>query len=79
MLDIAALRPMNKTLTGVFLGIELFSNPRRVHPMIQSHLDSVAKGDLQIVIDRKYPLADASQAHAYIESRKSFGRVLLIP
>ena len=79
MLDIATLRPANKSLTGVFLGIELFMNAQRVHPMIQGHLESVAKGDLQIVIDRTYPLSNAAAAHAYIESRQSFGRVLLIP
>ena len=32
-----------------------------------------------MVIDRTYPLAEAAAAHAYIESRQSFGRVLLIP
>ncbi|MBW2697679.1 MAG: zinc-binding dehydrogenase, partial [Deltaproteobacteria bacterium] len=51
----------------------------RVRPMIQRHLDRVLAGDLQIVIDRTYPLAEAAEAHAYIESRQAFGRVLLIP
>jgi NADPH2:quinone reductase len=32
-----------------------------------------------VIIDRSYPLADAAAAHAYIESRQAFGRVLLIP
>jgi NADPH2:quinone reductase len=31
------------------------------------------------VIDRSFPLADAAQAHAYVESRQAFGRVLLVP
>ena len=73
------LRPANKTLTGVFLGAELFFSPGRVHPMIQGHLDAVAKGELAIVIDRTYPLSEAADAHAYIESRQAFGRVLLAP
>lgn len=77
--SIALLRPANRTLTGVFLGAELFFSPRRVHPMIQRHLESLAKGELEVVIDRTYPLSEAGAAHAWIESRKAFGRVLLVP
>jgi len=73
------LRPGNKTITGIFLGAELVLNHRRVHAMIQRHLDDAAKGSLQIVIDRTYRLAEAAAAHAFIESRQAFGRVVLIP
>ena len=31
------------------------------------------------MIDRTFPLADAAEAHRYIESRRAFGRVLLVP
>jgi NADPH2:quinone reductase len=75
----AGLRPANKTLTGVFLGAEMFFSPGRVHPMIQRHVEAVARGDLQVVVDRTYPLSEAAAAHAYIESRQAFGRVLLVP
>ena len=47
--------------------------------MIAKHLDEVASGELRVVIDRTFPLAEAGVAHAYIESRQAFGRVLLIP
>lgn len=77
--DTSLLRPANKSLTGVFLGAELFFSPGRVHPMIQGHVDALARGELTVVVDRTYPLAEAAAAHAYIESRKAFGRVLLIP
>ncbi len=78
-IDVAALRPGNKSLTGVFFGAELMIHTARVHPMVQRHLEAVAKGDLAIVIDRSYPLAEAAAAHAFIESRQAFGRVLLVP
>ena len=77
-LDVSNMRPNNQTLSGYFLGAELLLSPR-VHPMIAGHLDAVARGELRVIIDRTYPLADADEAHAYIESRQSFGRVLLIP
>ena len=31
------------------------------------------------MIDRVFPLAEAADAHRYIESRQAFGRVLLAP
>ncbi len=76
--DISTLRPNNQSLIGYFLGAELFLTPRP-HPMIARHLDEIAAGSLKVVIDRRFPLAEAAQAHAYIESRRAFGRVLLIP
>jgi NADPH2:quinone reductase len=73
------LRPANKRLTGVFLGAELFFNQARVHAMIAGHLADLAAGRLEVVVDRAFPLAEAGAAHAYIESRKAFGRVILEP
>ena len=77
--DVDALRPGNKSITGIFLGAELVLHHARVHGMIARHLADVASGALRVVIDREYPLADAAAAHAYVESRQAFGRVLLIP
>jgi NADPH2:quinone reductase len=77
-LDISTMRPNNQTLVGYFLGAELFMTPR-AHAMIAGILDDVASGDLRVVIDRRFPLELAGEAHAYIESRQAFGRVLLIP
>jgi len=78
-LDISTLRPNNQSLTGVFLGAELFLGGPRAHDLIAGHLEAIARGELTVVIDRSYPLAEAAAAHAYIESRRSFGRVLLVP
>jgi NADPH:quinone reductase len=77
-LDVSTLRPNNQSLTGYFLGAELFLSPRP-HAVIARHLTEIAEGALKVVIDRRFPLSDAEEAHAYIESRRSFGRVLLIP
>jgi NADPH2:quinone reductase len=77
--DVRALAPGNKSLTGVFLGAELARSAARVQPMIARHLDDVASGALRVAIDRRFPLAEAAAAHAYLESRAAFGRVLLVP
>jgi NADPH:quinone reductase len=76
-LDPGVLMERNLTLTGVFLGAELILGDG--HALVERLLDDVARGDLRVVIDRTFPLADAADAHAYIEARRAFGRVLLIP
>ena len=75
--DIGGLMGGNKTITGVFLGAEI--GGERAYNMIQERINEVAAGELRVVIDSEFPLSDAAGAHAHIESRKAFGRVLLIP
>ena len=69
----------NSTLRGVFLGGALMAEYPRVHAMITALFERVASGDLRVEVDRTFPLAEASAAHAYIESRKAFGRVVMTP
>ena len=77
--DLSQLAAGNRSLTGVFLGAELATQPARVRTMIARHLEAVEKGELRVVIDRRFPLAEAAAAHSYIEERRAFGRVLLLP
>jgi NADPH2:quinone reductase len=69
----------NASLTGVFFGLELVLAPVRVRKLLDDLLADIAKGDLRVVIDRRYPLSEAAAAHRYIESRAAFGRVVLVP
>ena len=78
-LDTGPLMMGNRSLTGVFLGAESMLQPQRVQAMVAGHLKDIAAGGLKVVVDRTFPLAEAASAHAYIESRASFGRVLLVP
>lgn len=75
--DASMLMMGNQTVTGVFFGAEIINE--RVRNMVARHLDDVASGALRVVVDRTFPLAEAAAAHAYIESRQAFGRVVLIP
>jgi NADPH2:quinone reductase len=77
-LDISTMRPNNQTLSGYFLGAELLFFPRP-HALIAGHLEAIARGELRVIIDRAYPLSEAAAAHAYLESRQAFGRVILTP
>lgn len=75
--DAWSLMEGNQTVTGVFFGAEITTD--RVQAMVTKHLEHVASGVLRVVIDRVYPLAEAADAHAYLESRHAFGRVVLVP
>jgi NADPH2:quinone reductase len=77
-LDISTLRLNNQSVIGYFLGAELLLSPR-LHVMIAGLLEDIAAGKLHVEIDRRFPLSEASEAHAFIENRSAFGRVLLIP
>lgn len=78
-IDPGLLSEMNRTLTGVFFGAEALMQPQRVQALVGRLLQQVALGELRAVIDRTFPLREAAAAHAYVESRRAFGRVLLIP
>ncbi len=78
-LDPSPLMPGNRSLTGVFFGAEVALAAARVRKMLDSLLADLAAGKLKAVIDRSFPLSEAAAAHAYIESRAAFGRVVLIP
>jgi NADPH2:quinone reductase len=77
--DLGVLSQMNRSFTGVFFGGALMFEPQRGRPLVERLIGDVADGSLKVVIDRTYPLAEAGAAHAYIESRQAFGRVVLVP
>jgi NADPH2:quinone reductase len=79
--SLAGLMGQNKTLISYYQGAELSSpgQRERARKNVQRLINDVAEGTLQVVVDRTYKLSQAADAHAYIESRKQFGRVVLIP
>ena len=77
-IDVSALMAGNQSIHGVFLGAELAAG-RRAHDNITRLLGLVAAGELEVVVDSTFPLEDAAAAHAHVESRRAFGRVVLVP
>jgi NADPH2:quinone reductase len=75
--DVASLMGKNASISGVFLGAEIMTD--RVHDTIQGLIEDAARGELQVRIDKTFPLSEAAAAHAYIESRAAVGRVILTP
>ena len=69
----------NGSIHGVFFGAEMAVNNERAHALVARLIARVAAGELRVVIDRQFALADAADAHRYIEGRQAFGRVVLVP
>lgn len=67
----------NNTLHGVLFATALQNEYPRAHALVGECLKRVASGELRVVIDRTFALADAAKAHAYIEGRNAFGRVVM--
>jgi NADPH2:quinone reductase len=78
-IEAMALWTQNNTLRGVYLGGAMMAEYPRLHAMIAGLLERVGRGELRVEIDRTFPLAEAAAAHAYIESRQAFGRVVMTP
>jgi NADPH2:quinone reductase len=69
----------NGSVTTVFFAMEQSRQPERTHQLIAGLIERIGAGELRAVTDRTFPLADAAEAHRYVETGKALGRVLLIP
>lgn len=76
-IDVRSLMGGNRALIGLGLGLEMGTS--RVRQMVGQYMQAIALGEFQVRIDRTFPLSQAAEAHAFIESRQAVGRVLLIP
>lgn len=68
-----------RSVLGYSLGTQLKERPEAVKSTVLKVLELIKRKDLNIFISEKYALCDAAKAHQWIDSRKSTGKVLLIP
>ncbi|KAJ9539750.1 hypothetical protein OSB04_026256 [Centaurea solstitialis] len=70
----------SKSLYYTFPQLEAYTNDQdELIAAAQELFSEVAKGVLRVRVNHKYPLSQAVQAHADLESRKTMGSVVLIP
>lgn len=67
----------NITLSGVSLRA-MFGSPAG-RWVIEDIMKQVRDGMLDVVIDKSFPLSDATRAHRYVEESSPLGSVVLIP
>ncbi|MFC7059446.1 quinone oxidoreductase family protein [Halovenus salina] len=69
----------NKTIQGYHLGRATQRQPTRVFEAVPELTELLESGGLEVQFDRSFDLAAVTDAHEYIESRKSSGKVVLTP
>jgi NADPH:quinone reductase-like Zn-dependent oxidoreductase len=73
-----ALMNQNKGVFGVNLG-HLWGEMERVSSWMEALLGYYRSGSIRPVVAASFPFERAAEAHHYIQDRKNFGKVLLIP
>lgn len=69
----------NASIIGYHLGRTLQQDPDRVLQAVPDLTDGLSSGDLDVIVGETFPLAEAAEAHRFIENRGSSGKVVLLP
>ena len=78
-LDPGVVVGRNVTLVGFFLGRLFRLAPDYVAQATRELVELWASGAVRPIVTRRLPLAEAAEAHRLIESRRTMGKVVLIP
>jgi len=68
----------NKGVFGVNVG-HLWDRSEEMTAMLGEIVDLFATGTFKPIVDQTFPFAEAAAAHRYIQERRNFGKVILIP
>ncbi len=77
--DPARLVGRNTTVVGFYLGRLMGMRPDLVREEIHELLALWRRGAIRPVVGAEYPLEQANEAHDFIASRQSTGKVVLVP
>ena len=69
----------NKTVIGYHLGRALAEKPMKVMGAVPELTQLLGDGTLAVQVGHTFDLADAADAHEFIEDRNSSGKVVLVP
>ncbi|ADY67799.1 MULTISPECIES: zinc-binding alcohol dehydrogenase family protein [Agrobacterium tumefaciens complex] len=76
-LDLWPAMQSNQTLHGVFMGPLLERHD--VRSTIDDLLIALGKGNIQVIIEKTFPLSQARDAHDFAEKAKPLGRIIMTP
>ena len=71
-----ALMNDNRAVAGVNVG-HLWDAEDLLRPQLDSLLGYAREGRIRPRVDRSFPLAEAADAHTYIQERRNVGKVVL--
>jgi NADPH:quinone reductase-like Zn-dependent oxidoreductase len=72
------LMAQNRGVFGVNLG-HLWDQSKKLQAMLREIMELVEKKVFDPIVDKSFPFAEAGAAHAYMQGRKNFGKVVLVP
>jgi NADPH:quinone reductase-like Zn-dependent oxidoreductase len=79
-IDVGRLMVRRLTLSGSTLRPRDPDEKARLAAAVEANVwPWIAAGKVRPVVDRTFPLAEAAQAHAWLESGRHLGKVMLIP
>ncbi|MDN7244963.1 quinone oxidoreductase family protein [Planococcus shenhongbingii] len=68
-----------RSVIGYSTGTYRKQRPEFLQEAAEKITEFLLEKKLEMAISKRFPLAEASKAHAHIESRKSIGKILLMP
>ncbi len=68
----------NRGVFGLNLG-HMWHEPEKVAEWVQAIMTGVREGWIRPHVDKSFSFSQAGEAHAYMESRKNIGKVVLVP
>jgi len=68
----------NRGVHGVNLG-HLWGETQKIRDILDDVMALVREGKLDPVVDKTFPFTQAGEAHRYLQERKNFGKVVLVP
>jgi len=78
-LNVATLSPKSVKVSGFSLPTITRNFPDKTRESAERCFALLREGRLKLHIGKIFPLAEAAEAHRYLESRRSSGKLLLIP
>jgi putative PIG3 family NAD(P)H quinone oxidoreductase len=76
--SLALLLQRRATVIGTTLRVRpLEEKAQATRAFEKSVLPHIASGRVRVIVDRAFALSDVAEAHAYLESNESFGKVVL--
>jgi NADPH2:quinone reductase len=72
------LMARNQSVIGFFLP-QIMRKPKLLQESMTELLTYVQKGQLQLIVGGVYPLAEAANVHHLMQSRKTHGKLILVP
>ncbi len=78
-LNLAALSPKSQKVSAFSLPTLTRGFPDKTRESAERCFALMREGRLKVYVSRTFPLAQAAEAHRYLESRESTGKLILLP